>query len=184
MLKVAFLAFLFAQVIRNLSILKIQDIAWLAGLLEGEGSFGFPAIGRSPVIRLQMTDKDVVVRAARLLGVRLQTPNKPRKEGHAVSYSICAAGRRAIEWMMTIYVFMGDRRKEKIHDILNQWKSTEAIQRDPKGENRKALCHPDRPLVEIKTGFCKACYMKTWVKRTGKNRTYWRHKKQNKEVVT
>ncbi len=48
-----------------------DDAQWLAGLLEGEGSFlaGPPSARNVPRVALEMTDRDVVARAARLLAV-------------------------------------------------------------------------------------------------------------------
>ena len=47
-----------------------QDLHWLAGLLEGEGSFhpGPPSAPRYPVVALAMTDEDVVTRVATMFG--------------------------------------------------------------------------------------------------------------------
>lgn len=47
-----------------------EDLHWLAGLLEGEGSFlkGPPSAPRHPVVALQMTDEDVVSRVAAMFG--------------------------------------------------------------------------------------------------------------------
>ena len=44
-----------------------RDIAWLAGLLDGEGSFSVIANGSAPGIKLGMKDKDIVERAALLM---------------------------------------------------------------------------------------------------------------------
>jgi len=48
-----------------------QDLYWLAGLLEGEGSFLKPAPcePKHPRVALCMTDFDIVMRAANLFGV-------------------------------------------------------------------------------------------------------------------
>ena len=51
-------------------MVKIIDIAWLAGLLEGEGCFRLDK-GKYPIIRLGMGDEDVVVRAASLMKTRV-----------------------------------------------------------------------------------------------------------------
>lgn len=50
-----------------------HDRYWLAGLLEGEGSFlkGPPSAPRYPVLSLQMTDEDVVARVAAMLGRKM-----------------------------------------------------------------------------------------------------------------
>lgn len=43
-----------------------DTLLWLAGLLEGEGSLipGPPSYPNSPIIAIQMTDEDVVAKAA------------------------------------------------------------------------------------------------------------------------
>src|SRR4051812_29292397 len=47
-----------------------QDLHWLAGLLEGEGSFiaGPPSAPRSPIVQATMVDRDIIDRAGALLG--------------------------------------------------------------------------------------------------------------------
>src|SRR5262249_13358763 len=45
------------------------DIAWLAGLFEGEGTVAVN--GRSLTVRIGMTDRDVIVRAAEIMRAKL-----------------------------------------------------------------------------------------------------------------
>ncbi len=56
-------------------MMSLKDLAWLGGLLEGEGCFMIPK--GSPRIALAMSDKDVVQRAARLMGLNVQAPCHP-----------------------------------------------------------------------------------------------------------
>jgi hypothetical protein len=104
-----------------------KEIAWLAGVLEGEGSFGLTNKGKSPAIWLGMTDSDIVERVRVLID-----PSKSislfqdiRKEGYKTSYRITFNGSRAVEWMMTIYPLMSVRRKAKIKECLLAWKEHE-----------------------------------------------------------
>src|ERR1051325_8300115 len=96
---------------------ETKDIYWLAGLLEGEGSF--IADGRFPKIALKMNDRDVVQRAQELL-----RPKPYRANGNAIKYYedktaipirkywfASISGRRAVGWMLTLYPLMGERRK-------------------------------------------------------------------------
>jgi hypothetical protein len=100
---------------------SVKDIYWLAGLLEGEGSFGILSNGSNPVIYLQMNDYDIVFKVRSLMckhyaiGIRSRQPND--------SYVYRVHGNIAIQWMMTLYPLMGKRRKEKITEILNLWKN-------------------------------------------------------------
>jgi hypothetical protein len=101
-----------------------NDSIWLAGLLEGEGTFitykNQRGTGR-PCARVQlgMCDRDVVERAAAIMGgtvrVRWKDPNKPNWNEQ---YVTAVAGERAEATMRRIRPFMGARRGEKIDSIL------------------------------------------------------------------
>ncbi len=94
----------------------LLDKVWLAGLLEGEGSFDLQR-GKYPRVRLAMTDRDVVGRAATLFGssIRLTLKAWPEKPiWHAEKQ-----GRDAAEIMRAILPFMGARRSQKIAEILS-----------------------------------------------------------------
>lgn len=138
----------------------VRDIAWLAGLLEGEACFG--CYKGCPTIELQMTDEDVVSRVAALTGAKLKTPWKPNgKPTYKTVYSCGLRGSAAIGWMQTLYVFLGERRQAKIREILEQWKTSTYAPRAPKGTPRpSAPCHPERILSA--KGLCKPCYMAKW----------------------
>lgn len=56
-------------------MIETKDIYWLAGLLEGEGAFcvrgklsNDGSKGAYPVIQVGSTDRDVIMRAAKLMG--------------------------------------------------------------------------------------------------------------------
>lgn len=92
-----------------------DDLLWLAGLLEGEGSFDAHR-GKYPRIRLAMTDRDVVGRAASLMDakIRLSLHPAPAKSTWHTEIS----GARAEGIMREILPFMGSRRSGKIADVL------------------------------------------------------------------
>lgn len=92
-----------------------DDLLWLAGLLEGEGSFDAHR-GKYPRIRLAMTDRDVVGRAASLMGAefRLSLHPAPAK----ATWHTEISGERAAEIMREILPFMGTRRSQRIADVL------------------------------------------------------------------
>jgi hypothetical protein len=94
------------------------QIAWLAGLLEGEGCFRFG--GRSsPVIQLQMTDVDVIKRVARSLGVEAKPqPARAGRFGDKVIWRLDIYGDKATEIMRLILPYMGERRTTKIQEVL------------------------------------------------------------------
>jgi hypothetical protein len=92
---------------------------WLAGLLEGEGSFlpGEPSNPNSPRISLVMTDFDVVRRAADLLGVQ-SIYTRQGKGSWQTSYGFHLKGTRAIAAMRQLQPLMGARRQSQIDRAL------------------------------------------------------------------
>jgi hypothetical protein len=99
----------------KLNPIDASDLAWLAGLLEGEGSFiaGPPSAPRSPAVQVSMVDGDVVERAAALLGVSV-TVVPSRREGWRTAYCARIRGARAVLWMKRLRPLMGVRRQAQI----------------------------------------------------------------------
>lgn len=93
------------------------DIAWLAGLLEGEGCF-YLNRGRYPGIRLQMSDQDVVERAAVMLGGRARLQDPPSRQGRLPSWVVTKGGPDALAVMRLIRPYMGIRRGARIDELL------------------------------------------------------------------
>jgi hypothetical protein len=139
--------------------MKTTDICWLAGLLEGEGSFRIHGNGEGTLeVCVGMTDRDVILRAAQILGTSVDGPYF--RPPHKPMYQARVYSSRAASWMMTIYSLMGERRKEKIRTILKKWLLLSTSTRAPRGTHRMATCHPDRPLVA--KGLCRTCWMRQY----------------------
>lgn len=102
----------------------VANISWLAGLLEGEGCFTSRGGRPTPIIQLCMTDKDVVIRAARILGANKVTCCNKKTAGGKDLFRLTVFGRRAVAWVMTLYPLMGLRRQEKIRETLAKWKAS------------------------------------------------------------
>jgi hypothetical protein len=98
------------------------DLLWLAGLLEGEGTFmaGSPSAPRSPVVQVSMADRDVVERVADLLDCAV-TVVPARRNGWRTAYSARVKGPRAMEWMRRLRPLMGARRREQIDHAMASW---------------------------------------------------------------
>ena len=120
------------------------DLRWLAGLLEGEGHFGFH--NRKAQVSLQMTDRDVVERAAKIIGQRVNGPyydtRAPRRKPYWATS--CVAGKAA-GLMMTLYRDLGERRRESIRAALRAWREVPARphtrDRDRTGSGRQRTRH-------------------------------------------
>jgi hypothetical protein len=110
--------------------MRDKDLHWLAGLLEGEGSFMKPPPSQpnQPTVALHMTDEDVVARVANLVGVR-HRPVKNRNPGvWKDSFLLQVRGGRAVELMTTLRPLMGARRQVQIDRALANY--------DPMGRYR------------------------------------------------
>ena len=110
-----------------MSRMSTQDLHWLAGLVEGEGSFGAYVMGKKcphpqPRMRISMTDQDVIWRAARLLKKAPCPWSRKDKRGYKDQWQVELSGAQAIGWMMTLYPLMGIRRKGQIRTAITAWK--------------------------------------------------------------
>jgi len=98
------------------------DRAWLAGLLEGEGSFIVHRSGGSsyPVIKVEMCDQQIIERAARLLDTSTCTASAGT-EAWRPTFVARIAGHRAAEWMHALRPYMGLRRTAAIDVALSAY---------------------------------------------------------------
>jgi hypothetical protein len=92
-----------------------DDVIWLAGLLEGEGTFDAHR-GKYPRIRLAMTDRDVVGRAASLMGCRIRLSLK--RAPAASTWHAELSGPRAAAIMAELLPYLGTRRSGRMADVI------------------------------------------------------------------
>lgn len=104
------------------------DVAWLAGLLEGEGHFGLTTTtadtkkyGRKtyqyPKVQLQMTDLDVVERAAALMECAVLGPYQYFEHKKPFWNAHVGKSERALSVMRAVYPQMSLRRRARIREI-------------------------------------------------------------------
>jgi hypothetical protein len=103
---------------------SVRDLAWLAGIIEGEGSFcdRFEGSG-TPYTQLCMTDLDVVIDVAKILGAPRVIRAKQDTRTDKPLYRTNVYGRLAIGWMQTLYPLMHTRRQLKIRSLIETWKN-------------------------------------------------------------
>ena len=94
------------------------DIAWLAGLVEGEGSF--VSNNHSIVMAISSTDWDVIDKAARILDAPVRGPYEQHGCGTKPFYRVTVYGA---EWPFTLFPFLRRRRRDKIKSLLPVWRS-------------------------------------------------------------
>lgn len=98
-----------------------NDLFWLAGLLEGEGSFmhGPPSSPNSPRIAIQMTDEDIIKKVSTFFGVKYHRVKSPKSSAYKPIFVCTVVGKRAINLMLSLKPLMGSRRASKIDGILS-----------------------------------------------------------------
>lgn len=101
--------------------IPLSDIYWLAGLLEGEGCFTYDKNTSKTQIQLSMMDSDTVLKAAKIMNNR--NVHTYFRDGVKDVYRFNVYANLAIQWMMTLYPLMGERRRKKIEEILSRWKN-------------------------------------------------------------
>jgi hypothetical protein len=145
---------------------EANALAWLAGLLEGEGTFSVNRQSADiayPVIKLTMCDQGVVARAAGLIGapnVRRQEPERP---GWSPTFVTAISGRDAATWMRRLRDSMGTRRRAAIDAALAQYHPIRLV--DPPDSCVVPGCsQPHRGR-----GLCHKHYM-TWSRDRAKGR--------------
>jgi hypothetical protein len=104
------------------TLMSEKDLYWLAGLLEGEGSFlkGPPSAPHQPRISLSMTDEDVIKRVSSLWGVKHHPVGKTRclAKRWTPAFGVCLKGSKAAVLMEQLYPLMGRRRQSQIQCAL------------------------------------------------------------------
>jgi hypothetical protein len=99
------------------------EVAWVAGILEGEGCWTRTA-NRSPWrIAVRMTDEDVIRRLPALTGVGAVT-EEVSKRGHKTAWTWSVAVRLHREWLtLQVWPWLGTRRRARIREL---WPEVEA----------------------------------------------------------
>lgn len=104
-------------------IFRLTDIHYIAGLLEGEGSFCY-SHNSGIRISIEMIDSDTIDKIKNIMSpsTRIGIYNHDLKSNKE-KYHFIVSGQLAIEWMMTLYSLMSSRRKARIKEIINIWMS-------------------------------------------------------------
>lgn len=111
---------------------KRDDAIWAAGLLEGEGCFYQVKRTKSfvPMVACSMTDGDIILKlksafgVGNVIGPRLPT-SKRKDGGDKKPYWTWQITRREDSFavLAAIYQFMGERRGQKIKELLIGYKN-------------------------------------------------------------
>jgi hypothetical protein len=93
-------------------------LSWLAGLLEGEGTFLSPppSMPNCPIVSCRMTDRDVVERVAQQFGTAVVAIDKGK---YRTEFAATLKGERAVAFMADIRPLMGTRRRQAIDSAVS-----------------------------------------------------------------
>lgn len=108
------------------------ELFWVAGILEGEGSFMMIkswVSGKAylyPKIVVTMTDRDIIERVAVLFGNSVyDVPPEKKFPGRKYQYRAQISGAPAAELMLLLLPIMGARRGKRIREILMEFDTLE-----------------------------------------------------------
>src|SRR5689334_25276809 len=95
-----------------------ENLAWAAGLFEGEGSITITKSGA--VLVVNMTDKDVLERFSAILGMgKLYGPIKPRIAHHKEQWLWkVGAAHETQAVLAAFWCFLGSRRKARAEEAI------------------------------------------------------------------
>lgn len=105
-----------------------MDLAWLAGLFEGEGYIGLRR-SYQPVLQLDMTDQDVIDRVLVVAGVGYLRPPKMLPSGKTCYRWSVTSSKDAAALLMTLYPLLGVRRQAAGRAALLAWRDTSGARR-------------------------------------------------------
>ena len=126
------------------------EIAWLAGLLEGEGCFTWSCkrghYGH-PQVHVAMIDLDTIERAHKLIGTDIGIGRQENL------YRISYASGAAHEIMVVLESHMSARRKLRISDLIQKWDGRPGRKGRyyPRGEELAHTKLSDRQVQDIRS---------------------------------
>ena len=132
------------------------SLHWLAGLLEGEGTFQAPppSSPNYPVLSVEMSDRDVIERAARILGERPVHANAPGRAGWSWTYRTDIGGEAAVLKMRELRPFMGERRTSQLDRACAGYRGRLRLRNPP------TICVvPGCTRMHRSRGLCNTHYM-------------------------
>lgn len=106
--------------------MKDTEIAWLAGLFEGEGCINFQ--GKNCVrLDLGSTDEDVIRKLLETVGVGKVQLDKLKENRKPFFRWILSVKADVIEVLMQIYPYMGERRAARIDEAFKRLEKNKGI---------------------------------------------------------
>tara|TARA_R110002020_G_scaffold166990_2_gene355172 strand:+ start:328 stop:648 length:321 start_codon:yes stop_codon:yes gene_type:complete len=99
------------------------QLAYLAGVFDGEGSFGMWSKGKNKCrefrASIEMCDGDVILKFLSYFKIGSVTIRVPTNEKHKVTYHWRANHDKGKEVVREMLPFLSKRRQAKFHEILS-----------------------------------------------------------------
>jgi hypothetical protein len=97
-----------------------SEIAWAAGLFEGEGTITCGRLPHNLRMAVMMTDRDVVEHFAEVLGgaARYWMPPRHRTHGWKAQWWWNASGQAAADILRLLLPYLGERRSARALELL------------------------------------------------------------------
>lgn len=115
------------------SLSKEQKLIFLAGVFEGEGSFGFwgkiNKSNRYLRVQIRMCDEDVVLRFIDFFKLGSISTHLPKNIKHSRSWKWTVSGDKAIDVMLQLVPYLGIRRQEKFKECCQSYKQSHLLQK-------------------------------------------------------
>ena len=132
---------------RGGSVFNREDLAWAAGLFEGEGCFTLSGRGTARAI-LNMTDEDVVRRFAQIVrvgGIRGKRVIRPQ---HKPQWEWTVQNHEGVQALIAVlWPWLGQRRRSRAVEVLR-------LTHARPGPNRNKLrCKRGHPFDETNTRY-------------------------------
>jgi hypothetical protein len=106
------------------------EVAWMAGILEGEGCWTTRNSRTTWLVAVRMTDKDIIERLQRITGVGRVTMEESAR-GHKTSWAWRVSARPHREWLTaTVWPWLGVRRRERILELWPDILASQAFSGD------------------------------------------------------
>lgn len=113
------------------------DVAWAAGLFEGEGCIHNRS-SHSIAVSINMTDLDVLEKISSIYDGKV-TPLKTRQEHWKPSWIWCLYGGNARDFLLDIMPYLGARRTERASKALDRYSSMQDHREEKMALRRKIL---------------------------------------------
>jgi hypothetical protein len=94
-------------------------MAWVAGVIEGEGTFYLLTSGLYMYVKVEMCDEDVVNEIHRITGIgRVSGPKHDGNPKHKPTYRwVVSASRDVQHLLLQLYPYLSDRRRATINEL-------------------------------------------------------------------